>query len=399
MKTWYLSTLQLPAQTANAMQTMQMCQALRRLGHDVVMVAVRAPRSPDSSGSIDWSVYGVTTPFRIRSERRGASRRGSLAYGLRAALLARRGGCELAFSRHLHTGSWSGGLGIPTVLEWHSLSACASERFWVRWLRRCRGPVLSVFITEALRRDFCSMYPGQISEERMLVASDGVDVQRFWRPDLREDMRARLGIAPSTFVAGYVGHFYTGRGIREIVLPLAGRLTDVTFLLVGGTPEDHAPLSAELRRRQLSNVRLVPFVPNTDVPAYLGACDALLAPYQRRISVSGGEGDTSKWTSPLKLFEYMASGRPMIVSALPVFREVLNESTCTFCEPDSVESWELALRRLRDDPCAAAAQAATARRVASQYAWEGRAARCIAAMSRLTGSAALGRGKSRRQRQ
>ena len=52
--------------------------------------------------------------------------------------------------------------------------------------------------------------------------------------------------------------------------------------------------------------------------------------------------------SPLKIFEYMASQRPMICSDLPVLREVLNEDNAVLAPPDSADAWVEALKRLRD---------------------------------------------------
>jgi glycosyltransferase involved in cell wall biosynthesis len=81
-----------------------------------------------------------------------------------------------------------------------------------------------------------------------------------------------------------------------------------------------------------------------------GSFDVLLAPYHRPASDPAASGHTP-WLSPLKLMEYMASGKPIVCSDLPAYREVLSdEQTALLCDPDDVQSWRLAMQRLWDDP-------------------------------------------------
>ena len=78
------------------------------------------------------------------------------------------------------------------------------------------------------------------------------------------------------------------------------------------------------------------------VAAWQQSMDVLLAPYQRSVP-------TVEWMSPLKIFEYMASGVPMIASDLPVLREVLvPDQTAILVEPHDVAQWEAALTSLRN---------------------------------------------------
>ena len=80
-----------------------------------------------------------------------------------------------------------------------------------------------------------------------------------------------------------------------------------------------------LEQGGIKNVHLTGFVPNEELPLYQAACDILLMPYEEAIAGSSG-GDTARFASPMKAFEYMAAGRPILSSDLPVFREVLDEA-------------------------------------------------------------------------
>ena len=71
--------------------------------------------------------------------------------------------------------------------------------------------------------------------------------------------------------------------------------------------------------------------PHGEIPYWLKAADVLVLP-------NSGKEDISKyWTSPLKMFEYMASGRPIVASDLPSIREVLNGENAILVEPDNPE--------------------------------------------------------------
>jgi len=85
--------------------------------------------------------------------------------------------------------------------------------------------------------------------------------------------------------------------------------------------------------------------------------------------------DAAKWMSPLKIFEYMASGKLIIASDLPVIREVLeHEFNALLCRPDNPLEWLSALRRVRDEQerCAEIAENAL-EVIRTKYTWLERA--------------------------
>jgi glycosyltransferase involved in cell wall biosynthesis len=131
-------------------------------------------------------------------------------------------------------------------------------------------------------------------------------------------------------------------------------------LLAGGEPDDIARLEAAARGRRLENFHLAGFVPNAELPRYQAACNALLMPYQDKVAASSG-GDIGRFLSPMKLFEYLASGRAILSSNLPV-------------PPGDASAWTAALRRMQTDPQLRQRLAAAAHETALQYTWERRAA-------------------------
>jgi glycosyltransferase involved in cell wall biosynthesis len=124
------------------------------------------------------------------------------------------------------------------------------------------------------------------------------------------------------------------------------------------------------------NVTMTGFVEHSHIPLYQAAADILLMPYGRSISASSGQ-DIAETINPMKMFEYMASGRAIVSADLPVIREVLNEKNAVFCEPGNVNGWRFVIESLLADEVHRKALGAQARKDAERYTWTERAGRIL----------------------
>ncbi len=197
-------------------------------------------------------------------------------------------------------------------------------------------------------------------------------------------MAAAIRRSPDRLQVGYVGHLYPGKGI-EVVLDLARRLPEVDFHVVGGTDSDLAAVQA--RANGSGNLVFHGYVPAVDTEAYRRAMDVLLAPYQHRVHAAGGRAEIGRWMSPLKIFEYMASRRPMIASDLPVLREVIADGeTGLLAPPADLDAWVGAVQRLRDPALRTrlAERASTVWR--ERHTWSRRAEHVLAELDTANGS-------------
>jgi glycosyltransferase involved in cell wall biosynthesis len=190
-----------------------------------------------------------------------------------------------------------------------------------------------VVISDALRKHYEDSYPALVDSVR--TAPDAAD-------EVPISVTSRN---PGNLRVGYVGHLYQGRGI-ELIAQLAERCSWAEFHVIGGVPKDIDEWRARCQDRR--NIVFHGFCPPAEVPARMSRLDVMLAPYQRAVTTYGERHDTSRWMSPLKIFEYMAAGKPMIASDLPVLREVLNESNAMLVDPEDVDAWAGALTALRD---------------------------------------------------
>jgi glycosyltransferase involved in cell wall biosynthesis len=235
-----------------------------------------------------------------------------------------------------------------------------------------------VAISQGLKYDLINGYSDLITENDVLVAHDGVDIERF--NDLPEVRGARriLGLPEHRFIAGYAGHLYPGKGI-ETIEKLAKQLPQITFLVAGGEPDVVSKWRKKLKDVGVMNILFCGFVANTELPLYLAACEVLLLPIQR-ITLGSGGGNIAKWTSPMKLFEYMASRRLIIASDLPVLREILSENNAVLCQPQDINEWKRVLERSVGDMAWRKALAGNAFKDVKQYAWTRRVDKCVGAI-------------------
>lgn len=341
MRISYLSQSVLPTTAANAVHVMKMANAFSSLGHEVVLnVGNRSLRQLDSY--ILMERYGVETGrFQLRSHwfpRVGLF--GRLLYALSSACSWLISGVDLYYARHPHALLFAAITSRKFALEMHAPPAGALEAAILKYLFRRSNFAGLVVISQPLRNIFLSQYP-ELASASILVAHDGADEYSGTTGEL-QPLRGRS----AAFKCGYTGHLYNGRGI-DIILGAAERLPDVDFHIVGGNPAD---VERWQSRNTCSNVFFYGHQEPRCIPGLLSTMDVLLAPYQQKVAVAGGSGDTVQWMSPLKIFEYMAAGKSIVCSDLPVLHEILShEQTCLFVPPSDQHAWAAAIQRLRLD--------------------------------------------------
>jgi glycosyltransferase involved in cell wall biosynthesis len=182
----------------------------------------------------------------------------------------------------------------------------------------------------------------------------------------KTDARRRLGLSEEGPWIVHSGHIYPGRGAEELV-EAAVLLPGFQVLFVGGKPPDIERVRSRVERLGLADrIRFAGTVPHRDVPMYLWAADILVMPYTSRTP-------TFRSMSPLKMFEYLAAGRPILATDFPVIREILNSDNAALVPPDSAEALAEGIRALLADQDRRERLAAQACRDAGAYAWEARA--------------------------
>lgn len=370
----------LPARRANTIQVMKMAQALVQCGHSVeVLVPESHERISDKQKleQRDWSAlaeqYGLETQFPVRWMPTHARWR-SYEFGWNACQRARKNHTDLIYTRLPQAAAIASWLGIPTIYEIHDFPKSNPARILLHLFMKGRGAQRLVIITHALADDLKASFGAKISPPFVQVAPDGVDLARYAGLPSPPEAREKLGVE-DRFTVGYTGHLYPGRGIG-LILELARQFPQVNFLLAGGEADSIQHWREIAAEQQLDNLIWTGHIPNAAIPQYQAACEIFLMPYQKQVAASSG-GDIGRYLSPMKLFEYLACGRVIIASDLPVLREILNPDNAILIPPQDQDAWVAAIRNGLQFPERYSSLASQAQRDALNYTWTARAQKIL----------------------
>lgn len=365
MKIAYIATSSIPSSTANSIQVMKVCQALTQLGHEAHLLI-------PGSGDLNWDEltlqYGIITRFPIkRIASIKALKRFDFIY--KALELAKTLKVDAVYTRMLWVAVIAQLRNVPVMLELHDVPAGRlGKPLFLRYLKS-NSKKLTVMITQALSKVIEKRFAIAIPEKSFVVAPDGVDDARYQALPQPVEARKQLALTEG-LTAVYTGGFYKGRGL-ELLVELARVFPQVHFLWVGGKPEAVAGWKTVIDNLNIRNIQLTGFIPNEKLPLYQAAGDILLMPFGKSVSGSSG-GNTADVCSPLKMFEYMAAGRAILTSDLPVLREVLNENNALFYAIENFEDLKSKFTILFGDADLRNKLARQARLDVAQYTWQER---------------------------
>ncbi|MBB4091152.1 glycosyltransferase family 4 protein [Salinibacter ruber] len=367
MRIAYLSDSIIPSRAANSVHVMKMCQAFAQHGHDVLLIAESSVGEELSSAANPFDFYGVNETFGLRLVEKPNVKGSAYVYALQAAHNAWQFSADVAYGRDIYSCFFAQMMGFPVVFEAHCIPQRAGYKTqWIhRRLLNSQRLKQLVVISESLKEDYCRNY--DIPASRVLVAHDAAD-----DPD---SMQENPLPERESLSVGYVGHLYTGKGMK-IMARLIEEYTNIYFHIIGGNEEDIEHWKNRLDTE--NNVLFHGYVPHSKTDKYRQACDVLIAPYQKEAVGSGGMNIAS-WMSPLKIFEYMAAGKPIVSSDLPVLREVLTHGeNAWLCAPEEPAEWVEALAHLRDHPEIRKQLGEQARReFKEKYTWVARAEKVL----------------------
>ena len=390
-KLLYISLMRLPTEKAHGLQIMQNCEAFAAAGYDVTLWVARRWNTPDMRRITDpFAHYGIDRNFTIQQmpcldlfplfppESAGARLAFyllMLSYAL--ALLFRLPFVrpDIYYSRDeflLWLMSW---LKPKSALSYeaHLFPSSGRGAALQRWVCRRVGSLIA--ITPQLRDDLVkerSAEPG-----RIIVAHDGFRRARFEDLPDRETARRQLGWDNETFIVAYVGSLQMigmDKGVSTLLQASAG-VDGAHLALVGGSTAGGHQLRQEWIDLGMPESRFLDVgrAPPQDVPLYLRAFDVCAMPHPATTQFA-------RYTSPLKLFEYMAAGCAIVASDLPGWADVLADGeTAILAPPDDIAAWSVAIDSLRRDPelrrrLGTAAQA----QAMAHYTWAIRAQKILA---------------------
>ena len=371
-----ITTSIIPSKTANSIQAVKVCHALRQLGHDVHLWVPSFTKG-------DWGeiaeIYGITQKFKITwlPFKQGLKQ---YDFSWRSVQAAQDWGADVVYTWALQAASFANLRGKPIAMEFHDFPMGFMGPKLFRLLMALKTEKLIMTTTKALADGIEKRFSLTFKESQLQIAPNGTDPDRYHDLPDPEQARGMLNL-PSGFTVGYTGHFYPGRGM-DLLFRLAKNLPEVNFLWVGGQEKDTAPWREKLQTESINNVTITGFIPNANLPIYQAAADILAMPYAKKIEGSGG-GNIAPVINPMKMFDYISAGRPIIASSIPVFHEILNENIAIFCDPYSVDAWSEAIEKIMNNQSLQNSMRIATAAAAIRYSWKNRAAKSIDKLEKI----------------
>lgn len=390
MKLIYISDVRIPTEKAHGYQICKMCEEFSNSGVDVELWI---PTRKNYIKEDVFSFYGIKNNFNIKKIE-------SFDF-LEYSKFLRKWGFYLqkiflftklffkkikkdaiVYTRNPEIGWLFSLRGFKTVYEAHSWPA--SKQFIYKFLIKRIYKI--VVVTQGLKKLYLNC---NFAENKILVAPDAVDLEKFNININKEHAREILGLPKDKIILGYTGTLRTmgeEKGILNVFRALKiinSEKMNILFVAVGGGKNDIIFYKEEAQKLGIKEgVMLLERVNLDKLAIYQKAFDILLIPYFSRIYPFSEH--IKYYGSALKMFEYMASKRPIIAINLPSVREILSDSlgdigqgNAVLIEPDSPISLVKGIRRILEDKELAKRISEQAFEDIQQYTWRKRVRRIL----------------------
>jgi glycosyltransferase involved in cell wall biosynthesis len=380
-----VANARLPSQRAQSLQVAQVAAAFERAGVATTLLHALRRDTPEVQNVQElWDYYAIAPGARPKAQAAKnidwidlvprrlqylPARLQELSFARNAAkvvLADYQNACVL--SRELECARRLVRAGRKDVfLEIHRVPGGSTRRRWL--LEAATSAAGVIAISGGVRDDLITL---GIQPERLLVAHDGFERERFANMPSRADARRELRLAADKPLVVYTGGLLAWKGV-DILIEAARLLPTINFVIAGGMDADVRTMSH--LASGLDNVRLDGFQAPERVATYLAAGDVGVVPNRSQPSIS------SRYTSPLKVFEAQAAGLPLVVSDLPSLRDVLTEDQAAFVRADDPKALAQGLRELIKDEARLKRFAGAMKSASQGQSWDARAKRVLDWMS------------------
>lgn len=354
MKILYISEATLPSMSAQSVAIMNMCCGMSQAGHEVILIAIRGENECDI-----WKYYSLDKfpHFRIiYVKKNGISRLVKIKILLIALIHMKN--VDLVYTRWNYGAYLANKIRKKTIIEYHSKEQSKRQRKIVQKVVASRYTCKVVCITQYLKE----LYSEETGHREKYFVESGASQIINKRKEI---------FVPH---CGYIGSFYEGKGI-EVVLQIAKEMEEMQFHIIGGKSDEIKKL--QLKYEVGDNVIWYGYQPYEKALELMDKFSIALLPNQEQVLVGGR--DIGKCTSPNKMFEYLAYGKVIIASDLPVLQEVLeNGVNAILVDEKNIRAWKNAIQNVIKNKSMAMELGRNAVKcIETTYNWKSRAERIL----------------------
>ncbi len=310
MKICYLANTAIPSTNASAIQIVKMCEAFSELKNQVTLITTNG-----SNGNI-FNFYNVKKKFRfkkIKYFKKFPLGIKFYLFSIFSIIESMKFKPEIYITRNFFTCFLLTLCKKKTILELHHGLNTESRivRFIVKNYDFLNSKYLVKFIaiTNNVKNDYISKY--SIKSDKIIMLPSGSSIKENYRYKIK---KKKLNI-------GYLGSLYKSRGLN-LIIKLAQIDPQNNYYIYGNKKQLKLSISKKIEK----NLYINDYVPYKKISKILLNMDLLLMPYTSSITVAGDVGDITKYTSPLKLFDYLSVGRPIMCSNYDVLKEIIADN-------------------------------------------------------------------------
>lgn len=379
MKLLYIANARIPTERAHGLHIVKMCEAIADFGVSLTLVL---PQRKNSIKENLFSYYGIKKNFDVQYlpvadfVKNGFFGYwiGQLSFSLKL-LFQKFNKNELVI---LTRDEWSGWIlakfGYKVFYDMHGF-----PETWLYFWKAAMKKMLGIICTNEWKmQQLFERF--NIPKERVLLARNGFDPNEFNIDISKQVARRTLGLPQERPVVMYTGHLYDWKGVN-VLAQAATYLEWATTVFVGGMMQDVKSFIKQ--HKECHNVIVLGHKLHHQIPIYLKAADVLVLPNSPKSKNPRAIPYSIYDTSPIKLFEYMASRRPIVASNLPSIREILNEYLAVFFQADNPDDLAQKINNVLNHKSEADDRANHAWKFVQKYTWKNRAQLILAFIRRL----------------
>jgi len=372
MKMIYLANVRIPTEKAHGVNIMKMCEAFKNEGIDIELVAAKRIDN-QLEGKNPYEYYGIINKFPIKKIwlldiiAMGRSIKGlsvliqNTSFAVSAFFNLFKKKVDLIYSRDEFSLLFLSLFKKNLIYELHIFPQ--SKLHLYRFL--CKRVKKIVVITHSLKKLLVERL--KISENKILVSPDGVDLDKFNLKNSKDKCRKDLDLPNDKKIILYSGHLFAWKGVYTLVDASKYLSDEYRILIVGGMDYDRKKLKVYIDQHSLINIQFISHQEPYKIPLYLKAADVLVLPNSAKKKIS------KFYTSPVKMFEYMASKRPIIASDLPSIKEILDDDNSVLVEPDNPQELARGIKEILSDNKLSEQIVNKAHQDVQQFSWQKRA--------------------------
>ena len=332
----YLATANIPSKTANSLQIIKMCDAFVSLGHNVKLIIPNLI----NKGEKITNYYDLKNHIEIiRVWSKSKYIFGFYNFLIPLFLVLRsfkEDKSPFIITRSLVVSFFLILFKKKHILEIHDDLSIFGSKFSRLYHRlnflNSSYIIKLIFITASLKKYISKKY--NYKKKNFLVLPSATDIKNLNKISNKK-----------CFNIGYFGSIYQSRGINTII-DLAKRDKSNSYFVYGGNKKDFDKIRYKLNSRNLHFYKQLPF---KKIKKIMTKIDVLLMPYTNLVTVSGNVGNIYNFMSPMKMFDYLGSGKIIISSNIPVLNEILKDKKNSILIKNylNVQSWLFEINKLK----------------------------------------------------